>query len=249
LRTLRQVKTLPDSSDVLFALLDDALRSGPSLTVLDVGCGRGVHAGTNPIGRAAYEYAFANHTMLGTDLDPVGLEHPWMHDFRLGDGKTIPYFDHVADVIVFDWVMEHVTEPEPFVRELARVLKPGGTVLFRTVQRWSPAGIGASVVPNRWHVPLIRRLQPGMHSADVYPTAMKANTIRVIERLFGDNGMAVTVTRCAGLDGYVPVNALRPIARIIETAMPRWFSHAIVVEARQSRKRSAAFSAAAATRE
>jgi SAM-dependent methyltransferase len=155
-----------------------------------------------------------------------------MHEFRLGDGTTVPYPDGWADVIVFDWVMEHVTEPDNFVRELARVLKPTGTLLFRTVQRWSPAGLGASLVPNRWHASLIRRLQPGMDSADVYATAMRANTIRVIDRLFNQNRMTVTVTRCAGLDGYVPVSSLRPAARFVERAMPSWFSHAIVAEGR-----------------
>jgi SAM-dependent methyltransferase len=228
------VKAPPDSSRVLYRRFAEALRTGPSLTVLDVGCGRGVHARSDPIAREAYEYGFSHHRMTGTDLDPVGSDHPWMHEFRLGDGMTIPYPDSWADVIVFDWVMEHVTEPEGFVRELARVLKPTGTVLFRTVQRWSPVGLGASLVPNRWHESLIRRLQPGMHSADVYPTAMKANSVRVIDRLFIQNGMTVTVTRCAGLDDYVPVNSLRPAARFVERAMPAWFSHAIVVEARSS---------------
>jgi hypothetical protein len=73
-----------------------------------------------------------------------------------------------------------------------------------------------------------------MRSADVYPTAMKANTVRAIGRLFSQNGMTVTVTRCAGLDDYVPVNSLRRAARFVERTMPGWFSHAIVVEARPS---------------
>jgi SAM-dependent methyltransferase len=230
--TLALVKVLPDSSQWLYGHFGEALRTGDALTVLDVGCGRGTHASSDPVARAAYEFGFSHHVMTGTDLDPVGSKHPWLHDFRLGDGMTIPYASDSVDVIIFDWVMEHVTEPDGFVAELARVLKPGGTVLFRTVQRWSPAGLGASLVPNRWHVSLIRRLQPGMHSADVYPTAMKANTIRVIDRLFRQHGMTVNVTRCAGLDWYVPVRSLRPAARFIERAMPGWFSHAIVAEAR-----------------
>jgi len=49
--------------------------------------------------------------------------------------------------------------------------------------------------------------------------------------LFSQNGMTVRVTRCGGLDGYVPVESLRPAARFVERAMPGWFSHAIVVEA------------------
>ena len=73
-----------------------------------------------------------------------------------------------------------------------------------------------------------------MHSVDIYPTAMKANTIRTIDRLFHQNRMTATVTRCGGLDDYVPVDGLRPMARFVERNMPGWFSHAIVVEANRS---------------
>ena len=75
---------------------------GPSLTVLDAsGAGPGAHAAADPVGRPAYEYGFSQHRMIGTDLDPVGFDHPWLHEFRLGDGVTIPYADHIADVIMF----------------------------------------------------------------------------------------------------------------------------------------------------
>lgn len=46
------------------------------------------------------------------------------------DLTRLPYADAAFDAIVCGWVLEHLPDPEPGLRELARVLRPGGKLLL-----------------------------------------------------------------------------------------------------------------------
>jgi SAM-dependent methyltransferase len=46
------------------------------------------------------------------------------------DLTRLPYASAVFDAIVCGWVLEHLPDPRPGLRELARVLRPGGKLLL-----------------------------------------------------------------------------------------------------------------------
>ncbi|HEX9711437.1 MAG TPA: class I SAM-dependent methyltransferase, partial [Actinomycetota bacterium] len=54
----------------------------------------------------------------------------------VGDVMRLPLADARIDVVVSKQVLEHVPEPIATLREIARVLRPGGTVLLSTNQSW-----------------------------------------------------------------------------------------------------------------
>ena len=64
------------------------------------------------------------------------------------DGSRSPFPDGVADVVFTSNVYEHVAEPEAFLDELVRMLKPGGTLYFSYTLWFSPWG-GHETSP--WH--------------------------------------------------------------------------------------------------
>ena len=65
-------------------------------------------------------------------------------EFRLiGPDGRWPLDDASVDLAVSDFVLEHVTEPEAFVAELARVLRPGGMYIARTISRRSALAAAA----------------------------------------------------------------------------------------------------------
>jgi ubiquinone/menaquinone biosynthesis C-methylase UbiE len=63
------------------------------------------------------------------------------------DITRLPYLDASFDAIICGWVLEHLPDPRPGLRELARVLKPGGKVLLMTTE---DTFLG-SVCSRLWH--------------------------------------------------------------------------------------------------
>src|SRR5438270_3947673 len=111
---------------------------GAESVVLDIGCGRGALAEdpvpyrrelSNLLGRA--------RRVVGIDLDPAGASNPHVDEFRLIEGASWPVADGSIDVAIADWVLEHLSDPEVFFREVARVVKPGGYFCARTPNAWS----------------------------------------------------------------------------------------------------------------
>ncbi|HTD58791.1 MAG TPA: methyltransferase domain-containing protein [Solirubrobacteraceae bacterium] len=58
----------------------------------------------------------------------------------VGDARALPFEDRAFEVVVCTEVIEHVPDPTSAVVELARVLRPGGTLVLTTPNRiWHPA--------------------------------------------------------------------------------------------------------------
>jgi SAM-dependent methyltransferase len=91
--------------------------------VLDVGCGAGSVAKAAKRERPDLEVFgcdLSRSAMATAKLDPHGVE------FRLATAEQLPFGDSEFDFVwIFD-VLEHVDDPERVLREVARVLKPGG---------------------------------------------------------------------------------------------------------------------------
>lgn len=89
--------------------------------ILDVGCGNSPFRPLlNP---ATTEYQ-------GIDVQEAasfGYRNP---DTVYYDGKVIPFPDHSFDAILCTEVLEHVAEPAETIREMHRVLKPGGMAII-----------------------------------------------------------------------------------------------------------------------
>ncbi len=55
--------------------------------------------------------------------------------YDVGVGENLPYPDHGFDAVVCVDVLEHVQDLQQVIREIARVLRPGGLFLFDTINR------------------------------------------------------------------------------------------------------------------
>ena len=96
-----------------------AARLLPKMTVLDVGCGE------QPL-RALVEAGDADYV----SADVVQNEHGTVD--HLCPITALPLAAGSVDLILCTEVMEHVSETRPALRELARVLHPGGFVILTT---------------------------------------------------------------------------------------------------------------------
>ncbi|MFD4433091.1 class I SAM-dependent methyltransferase [Nocardia sp. NPDC058497] len=125
----------------------DRLRVGPGTRVIDVGCGAGRHA-FQAYRRGADVVAFDQNAADLADVDVMfeamaaageAPEYAKAETVR-GDALDLPYGDGEFDVVIASEILEHVPEDDRAVAELARVVKPGGTLAV-TVPRWLPERI------------------------------------------------------------------------------------------------------------
>ena len=122
----------------------DRLGLRPGERALDVGCGAGRHA-FEMYRRGADVIAFdqdADELARVRDLFvamraagevPDGAEA----DVKEGDALSLPFADGEFDRVVAAEVLEHIPADIQALHELARVLRPGGTIAL-TVPRWLP---------------------------------------------------------------------------------------------------------------
>ena len=89
----------------------------PHAVVLDAGAGRQV-----------YRSKFAGMVYESADFERVDKQYA--QSTYICDLTAIPVEDARYDAILFTQVMEHLPDPIAVVRELNRVLKPGGTLLY-----------------------------------------------------------------------------------------------------------------------
>jgi SAM-dependent methyltransferase len=99
----------------------------PSLrgTILDVGCGR-----------KPYRHLFQYTEYIGMDIENPGHDHSQEEIDVYYDGKVFPFPDNKFDNVLCNQVLEHVFEPVPFLKEINRVLKPGGCFLLTVPFVW-----------------------------------------------------------------------------------------------------------------
>lgn len=170
-----------DDSSANFYLRVNALLR-PEMTVVDLGAGRGTSllAGDNFIKRLRRLQGKV-HKVIGIDVDTAINEHPCLDERHVVTvGESYPLAPESVDLIVCDWVLEHVSEPESFAREIARILRPGGWFCARTPNRWGYVGIATNLVPNSMHTGVLSRVWPERDDVDVFPTVYKMNTMRSI---------------------------------------------------------------------
>ena len=180
-----------------------------------------------------------NHVAFENKFQPDGISqfgntNPLIDEFRpIGDDLRWPVADGEADLVVSDWVLEHVEDPLAFVDELHRVLRPGGAFVARTVSRHSLLAAGARLVPNRLHSRVLRRFQPGREEIDVFPTAYRMNSRRDLGAVLDDR-FDWTATSRSGLEQYLKRwPSLRTAAKVVEPRLPGPVQMALVVYARR----------------
>ncbi|MCE5291992.1 MAG: class I SAM-dependent methyltransferase [Nocardiaceae bacterium] len=164
--------------------------------VLDLGAGRG-HWAVEAAPRARRDVRLLKgrvREVVGSDVDPAVLDNPTLDRAVITEvGSKLPFDDGYFDLVIADWVLEHVADVDvdSFVAEVLRVLAPGGWFAARTPNKWGLTGLGARAVPNRWHVRMLAKLQPGRKAEDVFPTRYAMNTRRQLRRHFAGHSVYV----------------------------------------------------------
>jgi SAM-dependent methyltransferase len=161
--------------------VDALVGSGGVAALLDAGCGRTVPVLRKFLGRV--------ERLVGVELVAFTDVPPGIETFN-ADLGSLPLPDASVDLIMSRSVFEHLTAPESVYREFARILRPGGRVVFLTANMWDYGTLIARLVPNRFHAKVVRMTE-GREEEDTFPTAYKTNTRADVDKLAMQAGLAV----------------------------------------------------------
>lgn len=176
---------------------------------LDVGCGR-----------KPYESLFPSSEYVGLEIDtPENRKHKKADVFY--DGTVFPFAEAEFDSVVVNEVFEHAFDPDGFLSEVHRVLKPGGALLMTVPFVWdeheTPAdyarysSFGLSAILQR-------------HGFRVETLRKSVNDIRVVFQLITGYIYKKTVTRSSLVNLLLTLLLIAPfnlLGEILGTLLPR----------------------------
>jgi len=106
------------------------------LRVLEIGCGVGTDG--LQFARAGATYTGIDLTEAAVDLARKNFESAGMPgEFRVSDAENLDFADDSFDIVYSHGVLHHTPEIEAAVREVNRVLKPGGRAIVMLYHRGS----------------------------------------------------------------------------------------------------------------
>lgn len=126
------------------------------LHVADIGCGPGAQSRI---------WAMAGYRVHGVDINPgllalaregareAGLEIDW----RQGSADALPFSDACMDVCLAPELLEHVPDWQASLRELTRILKPGGVLYLSTTNRLCPSQMEFDLPFYSWYPTFLKR--------------------------------------------------------------------------------------------
>lgn len=152
--------------------------------VLDLGCGLG-----------EYVRAFERH---GAEAYGCDIEQPRLVQARargtsnvvVAAGEALPFGDGSLDVVVLNEVIEHVQDDRATMREVSRVLAPGGVAVIYAPNRLYPFETHGVYLGRRYvfgNIPLVNWL-PNIVRNRLVPHA-RAYTSKGIERVSKQQGL------------------------------------------------------------
>jgi len=137
-------------------LLDAGRGTEPKYDVLDVGCNAGTQCAV---------WAERGHRVHGLDINKPLLDlarerasaKEYSIDFRLGSATALPWPDQSMDVCIALELLEHVANWQECLRELKRVLRPGGVVFVTTTNALCPKQSEFNLVGYSWYPGFLKR--------------------------------------------------------------------------------------------
>src|SRR5262245_20137090 len=87
----------------------------------------------------------------GVDPGEEVLSNDALKSASVIEGDVYPFPSDWFDACISNYVVEHVADPLSHLREISRILRPGGAYAFRTPNRWHYVAIVSAATPHSFH--------------------------------------------------------------------------------------------------
>ena len=122
--------------------------------------------------------------LIAADVDVAVLDNRSSDKQIVITNGVINVEPESVDMIIADYVLEHIDSPTEFYNQVNSCLKSGGWFCARTPHKYSYVALVASLVKNTSHSKLLRYIQPDRKELDVFPTRYKLNQLKDIRSVF-----------------------------------------------------------------
>lgn len=183
--------SMRDPDVAFFSLIRSLYLRHNIQTVLDYGSGRNYYVQDFDSDLHSYfvrdlrDLRYNGAHVTAVDVSSAVLTHPTSDvQINITPGDPLPFADGQFDLVVSDFVFEHLEHPAEVSAELLRVVKPGGWIMIRTPNKFGYVAIIASLVPNRLHQKVLKFIQPYRKELDVFPVYYRVNTNSQVKKCF-----------------------------------------------------------------
>jgi len=152
---------------------------------------------------------------VGADPDRSVLENLYLDKAYHCTADSLPFPDESFDVVFHYYVAEHFEAPLACHREIARVLKPGGLLLFQTPSRYWYPMLAAQVTPQWFHKFYVRHFASGRTENEVFPTRYKFNDEHAIREQLKNCGFTCELEHLSVAPGYLRFSRLSFLAGVL----------------------------------
>jgi O-methyltransferase StaMB len=172
-------ETPSEAAQRLNEVMAGRLPSGPDMLVLDIGCGVG--------GPACFIAARTGSRVIGVTNSQSGVAEAERFaaergvrarvDFRYAEAQELPFEDDSFDAVWSCEALHNLPDKTAAVRELARVLRPGGTAVLGDLFLTGPPD------ERRSSLPALREFSFHLATADDLIALLQAHGIRIHESI------------------------------------------------------------------
>ena len=156
------------------------VRKNQVLKVLDIGCGIKSKICTG-LRESGHEII-----LHGLDIDPYAMKNKVVDKVYISSAENMPFDDSTYDVVVSNYLLEHVDDYRKTLNEMARVVEKGGLLSLTFANPTSPNGIIARLTP-LWFHKFFRTVVMGI-KIPAFPTVYSYKSVTDVVKCLDMNG-------------------------------------------------------------
>ena len=169
----------------------------PGIRWLDVGCGYQILPDWAMPPAEQKRLARSVAFLAGADVDERIKDHPLLTYRIKALGGALPFKAETFDLVTANMVVEHISDPENFLSDIFKVLRPNGRFIFHTPNYLFWLIFISHLVPDPVKKSIIKIIEH-RDAEDVFPTYYTMNSSGRIGRLARQAGFEVEELRIIG---------------------------------------------------